>query len=137
MFYYVKLNNFKVTLMLTILLFFTSILIISPQSNLDFFTRFLYSLLVFIIIFSVYQLTKLLQHAKREYNVIVGEYMSLFSILLFIFSLTFNSTRNLDYSMFNSFLILTPTYQLIYVIIIISVILVIGVFLNESRGENS
>ena len=98
---------------------------------------FLYSLLVFIMLFVVYQLTKLLHHAKRQYPVIIGEYMSLFAVLTFIFALTYNSTLNLDYSMFSPFLILTPTYQLIYVIIGIIVVLVIGVLINDSKGGNS
>ena len=97
----------------------------------------LYSLCVFIILFVVYQLSKLLHHAKRQYSVIIGEYMCLFSILTLIFALTYNSTLNLDYSMFSPFLILTPTYQLIYVIIAIIAVLVIGVFINDSKGGNS
>ena len=63
--------------------------------------------------------------------------MCLFSILTLIFALTYNSTLNLDYSMFSPFLILTPTYQLIYVIIAIIAALIIGVFINDSRGGNS
>jgi preprotein translocase subunit SecG len=39
--------------------------------------------------------------------------------------------------MFNSFLILTPLYQLMYVVIGIVVVIVIGVLLNESNGGNS
>jgi preprotein translocase subunit SecG len=39
--------------------------------------------------------------------------------------------------MFSAFLILTPTYQLIYVIIAVIVILVIGVLINDSKGGNS
>ena len=95
---------------------------------------FLYSLLVFIILFVVYQLSKLLRHAKRQYNVIVSEYMCLVSLLLFIFALTYYSTINLNYKMFSAFLILTPTYQLIYIIITVIVILVVGVLLNDRKG---
>jgi hypothetical protein len=97
----------------------------------------LYSLFVFIILFVVYQLTKLLHHAKREYPVIVGEYMSLFAVLMFIFALTYYSTMTLDYTMFSSFLILTPTYQLIYVVIGIIAVLIAGVLLNDTKGGNS
>jgi uncharacterized protein YacL len=89
------------------------------------------------MIFVVYQLSKLLHHAKRQYPVVTGEYMCLFSILMFIFGLTYDSTRALDYSSFDSFLILTPTYKLIYVIIGLIVILVIGVLINDSKGGNS
>ena len=92
---------------------------------------------VFVILFVVYQLTKLLHHAKREYSIIVGEYMSLFSVLMFIFAVTYNSIINLDYTMFSPFLILTPTHQLIYVVIGIIVVLVVGVLINDAKGGNS
>ena len=108
----------------------------ASQASMDIFTMLLYSLLVFIVLFIVYQLTKLLHHAKREYPVIVGEYMSLFAVLMFIFALTYNSTLNLDYTMFSSFLILTPTYQLVYVIIGIIVVLVVGVLINDKGGNS-
>jgi uncharacterized integral membrane protein len=110
-------------------------MLISSQSNLNFFYTLLYSLLVFIILFVVYQLTKLLHHAKRQYSVIVGEYMCLASILIFIFAMTYNSTITLDYTAFDPFLILTPTYQLIYVVIGIVVVLVAGVFINDYGGK--
>ena len=61
--------------------------------------------------------------------------MALASILIFLFALTYNSTLNLKYAMFSSFLILTPTYQLIYVIIGIFVVLVAGVLINDMRGN--
>ena len=137
MIYYMKSVNFKIPLFLISVMFFISIFVISSQSDLDFWKMILYSLFVFIIIFSVYQLTKLLHHAKRQYYVLIGEYMSLFSVLIFILSLTYNSTVNLDYTMFSSFLILTPTYQFIYVIIAIIVILVAGVLINDYKGGNS
>ncbi|WP_405266846.1 peptide ABC transporter permease [Methanobrevibacter sp.] len=111
--------------------------LLSSQSSLTFFDTILYSLFVFIVFFVVYQLSKLLMHAKRPYPVIIGEFMSLFAILLFIFALTYYSTFTLDYSMFSSFLILTPLYQLMYLIIGIVVLMVVGVLLNESYGGNS
>lgn len=118
-------------------LFAIAILLLASQSKLLYFDIILYSLFVFIIVFLVYKLTKLLIHAKRPYPIIIGEYMTLFSILMFIFALTYNSTKELDYSMFSPFLILTPTYQLIYVIIAIVVIMVGGVLLNDVKGGNS
>ena len=63
--------------------------------------------------------------------------MCLSSILIFIFALTYNYTLNLDYSMFTPFLILTPTYQVIYVLITVFAILVFGVLLNDAKGGNS
>ena len=136
MLYYIKTDNFRMPLYSTLALSIISILLISSQANLDFFSMILYSLIVFIIVFVVYQLTKLLHHAKRQYSVIIGEYMTLFSILVFIFTLTYNSARTLDYTAFSPFLILTPTYQLIYVIIGIIVVLVIGVLINDKGGTS-
>lgn len=135
--YYVKTDNFKLPLYVVSAVYFMSVVLFASQSTLDISSTVSYSLFVFLIMFIVYQLTKLLRHAKRQYPVIVGEYMSLSSILMFIFALTYNSTRNLDYTMFSPFLILTPTYQLIYVIIGIIVVLVVGFVINDNKGGNS
>ena len=136
-FYFIRNNNFKLALYSVLALFIISLALFCSQTSLNYLEMILYSLCVFIILFVVYQLSKLLHHAKRQYSVIIGEYMCLFSILTLIFALTYNSTLNLDYSMFSPFLILTPTYQLIYVIIAIIAVLVIGVFINDSKGGNS
>lgn len=133
--YCTKNNNFRALFYSVIIIFITSVVLLSSQSSLDLFSHISYSLLFFIILFVVYQLTKLLHHAKRQYSVIIGEYMALASILIFLFALTYNSTLNLKYAMFSSFLILTPTYQLIYVIIGIFVVLVAGVLINDMRGN--
>lgn len=135
--YYSKTDDFKPALYSVCAIFLLSAVLIGSQANLDFLSIVLYSLFSFIILFIVYQLTKLLHHAKRHYPVIIGEYMSLFAVLMFIFTLTYDSTRNLDYTMFSAFLILTPTYQLIYVIIGIVAVLVIGVLINDAKGGNS
>lgn len=135
--YYVKTDKFEKSLYAIAITFLISIVLFTSQATLDIFTMLLYSLFVFIVLFVVYQLTKLLRHAKREYPVIVGEYMSLFAVLMFIFALTFYSTITLDYTMFSSFLILTPTYKLIYVIIGIIVVLIVGVLINDTKGGNS
>ena len=136
-FYFIRNNNFKLALYSVLALFIISLTLFCSQTSLNYLEMILYSLCVFIILFVVYQLSKLLHHAKRQYSAIIGEYMCLFSILTLIFALTYNSTLNLDYSMFSPFLILTPTYQLIYVIIAIIAVLIIGVFINDSRGGNS
>lgn len=135
--YYIKTYNFKLPFCALIVTFLISIVLFASQTNITILTMLLYSLFVFIILFVVYQLTKLLHHAKREYPVIVGEYMSLFAVLMFIFALTYYSTMTLDYTMFSSFLILTPTYQLIYVVIGIIAVLIAGVLLNDTKGGNS
>ena len=136
-FYFIRNNNFKLALYSVLALFFISLTLLCSQTSLNHLEMILYSLCTFIILFVVYQLSKLLHHAKRQYSAIIGEYMCLFSILVLIFALTYNSTLNLDYSMFSPFLILTPTYQLIYVVIAIIAVLVIGVFINDSKGGNS
>jgi hypothetical protein len=135
MVYCTRNNKPKELLCSVVLIFIILTILISSQANLDFFYTILYSLLVFIILFVVYQLTKLLHHAKRQYSVIIGEYMCLASILVFIFAMTYNSTITLDYTAFDPFLILTPTYQLVYVVIGIVVVLVAGVLLNDYRGK--
>ena len=136
-FYFIRNNNFKLALYSVLALFIISLTLFCSQTSLNYLEKILYSLCVFIILFVVYQLSKLLHHAKRQYAVIIGEYMCLFSILTLIFALTYYSTLNLDYSMFSPFLILTPTYQLIYVIIAVIAVLIIGVFINDSKGGNS
>jgi hypothetical protein len=133
--YCTKNNKLKELLCSVVLIFIILTILISTQANLEFSYTLLYSLFVFVILFVVYQLTKLLHHAKRQYSVIIGEYMSLASILIFIFALTYNSTITLDYTAFDPFLILTPTYQLIYVVIGIVVVLVAGVLINDYRGK--
>lgn len=138
MWFYVK-NKFSVrdSILLISALAVISVMLFSSQSNLMLFDSIIYSLFVLILLFFVYQLTKLLVHAKRQYSVIISEYMCLFSIVMFIFALTYYSTKELDYTMFSSFLILTPTYQLIYVVIGICVMIILGFVLNDSRGGNS
>lgn len=136
MLFYIKNNDIKKTIYSIIILCIVLTSCLASQSKLVLFDSLIYSLLVFIFLFFVYQLTKLLVHAKRQYPVIIGEYMSLFSILMLIFAFTYNSTLNLDYTMFKPILILTPTYKLIYFVIGICVVMVGGVFLNDTRGGN-
>lgn len=136
MLFYLKSEIVKTAFYSVILLFAVTTVCLASQSNLMLFDSLIYSLLVFIFLFFVYQLTKLLTHAKRQYSIIISEYMSLFSILMLIFAFTYNSTVNLDYTMFKPILILTPTYQLIYFVIGICVMMVMGVFLNEIKGGN-
>jgi len=137
LFYLIRNNKLKISAYPIFVLFLISVIALSSQAALSFFEMILYSLLVFVILFVVYQLSKLLHHAKRQYHVIIGEYMSLFSVLIFIFAVTYYSTITLNYKMFSAFLILTPTYQLIYVIIAVIVILVGGVLINDRNGGNS
>ncbi len=136
-FYVIKNNKLKLALYIILAIFFVSMLLFGSNSSLNYFELILYSLLSLVIFFVVFKLSILLHHAKRQYSVIIGEYMCLSSILIFIFALTYNYTLNLDYSMFTPFLILTPTYQVIYVLIAVFAILVFGVLLNDAKGGNS
>lgn len=87
--------------------------------------------ILFIASFATFQLSKLLQYAKRPFHLIISEYVILEIILIVILGLTYTSTKNLDWTMFSSYLILTPTYLVLYTIIAIIGILLIGVYLND------
>ena len=105
----------------------------ASQLNEYVFNGLLLSVVSIIVMILAFQSSKLLIFAKRPYDVIIGEFMSLSGILIFIFGLTYVSIMNLDYKMFSSFLILTPTYQLIYVIIGIVIVLIIGSYCNDKK----
>lgn len=64
--YYFRKNNLRFLIASIIILFVISIVALSSQSKLSLFDCLLYSLFGFIILFVVYQLTKLLVHAKRD-----------------------------------------------------------------------
>ncbi len=135
--YYFRKNDLKFSIASIGVLLIISIVCLSSQSSLSLFDSTLYSLFGCLTLFLVYQITKFLFHAKREYPVIIGEYVSLFSILLFILGLTYDSTRYLDYNSFTPFLILTPTYKLIYIIIGIIVVIIAGLLYNENKGGSA
>lgn len=135
--YYFRKNDLKFSIASIGILLIISIVCLSSQSDLSLFDSALYSLFGCLTLFLVYQITKFLFHAKREYPVIIGEYVSLFSILLFILGLTYDSTRYLDYNSFTPFLILTPTYKLIYIIIGIIVVIIAGLLYNENKGGSA
>ena len=130
-YFYLKKKNITLP---CVVLFCIAILSISACiDDFSMFNSLLLALFLIIIIFVVYQLSKLLFYAKREYSIIVGEYMILESILIFILGLTYWSVKNLDYSMFSAYLILTPTYQVVYVIILIIFILIVGLYYNDKQ----
>lgn len=130
-------RNLKNSIIALLLFTIISIIVLSSGAKLSLFEMLAYSLFGFLIIFLVYKLSKLLVHAKRDYPVIVREFMCLFAILVLIFALTYNSTLTLNYKMFNPFLILTPTYQVIYVVIGVIVGVVIGFVYDDNMGGNS
>ena len=132
---YLKKDNLRLSLFIMIFIYYVIVFVLSSQ--LGEYSLFNYSLAFVSIIMMIVaiQLSKLLMYAKRPYNVIIGEYMSLMGILIFIFGLTNKSIMQLNHKMFSSFLILTPTYQLIYLIIGIIFVLIIGFYLNDKRGN--
>ena len=75
MLFYLKKGDIKLSIYSILALSTISIVLLSSQSNVVLFDTILYSLFVFVVIFIVYKLSKLLVHAKRQYPVIVGEFM--------------------------------------------------------------
>ena len=132
---YLKMNaKLMHVISITLLLYYIMSFLLATQLNEHVFNSLLLLAIVSIIVMIVaFQSSKLLIFAKRPYDVIIGEFMSLFGVLIFLFGLTHKSIMNLDYEMFSSFLILTPTYQLIYVIIGIIIVLIIGSYWNDKK----
>ena len=89
------------------------------------------AVLSILVMLLVYKISRIFNKAKRPYYAVIGEYMFLGFVFLLILALTFGTVRELDYSMFGSFLILTPTYLVLYTIIIILIILVLGVLYSD------
>ena len=133
---YLKLNKLNVSLYCTVFLYYmSSFLLASQLTELSIYDSLLLTFISIIIMIVAFQSSKLLIYAKRPYNVIIGEYMSLMGILIFLFALTNVSIMKLDYEMFSQFLILTPTYQLVYVVIAIIVVLIIGLYWNDKKSR--
>lgn len=134
---YIYLKNksyLKISTIFIIVILFVSTFLISAQFES---IRLLYSVLFFALSFILFlvlrPVSELLHYAKRDYAIIVGEFMSLEVILIFIFGLTFWSVMGLNYGMFSSFLILTPTYVLSYLVIGIIFILILGIYYNDKK----
>lgn len=89
------------------------------------------AILSIVVMFLVYRISRIFNKAKRPYYAVIGEYMFLEFIFVLVLALTFSTVRELDYSIFSSFLILTPTYQLLYVIVIMLIIMVLGVLYSD------
>ena len=126
-------ENDKLVLYGTVLLSFVSISALSlclKSENLVLNSLEL-AILAIVVMFLVYKISRIFNNAKRPYYAVIGEYMFLEFIFLLILALTFSAVRELDYSIFKSFLILTPTYQLMYAIIVILIILVLGVLYSD------
>ena len=126
-------ENDKIALYGTVLSSFISIIALSlclKSDNLV-LSSLEFSVLSIIVMFLVYKISRIFDNAKRPYYAGIGEYMFLEFIFLLILALTFSTVIDLDYSMFGSFLILTPNYQVLYTIIIVLIILVRGVLYND------
>ena len=132
---YLKLDKkLKIATFSIIILYYATSFLMASQLNEHLFNGLLLTVVSIITMIITFQSSKLLIYAKRPYNVIIGEFMSLYGILIFLFGLTNVSVMNLDYKMFSPFLILTPTYQLIYVVIGIIVLLIIGLYWNDKKN---
>lgn len=111
-----------------------TIFILNSQiRNFNIIDSLLTIILLLIVIFLSFNIFKLLIYAKRPLSILNAEYIILESIFLFLCALTYESVKNLDYGMFNPFLILTPTYQLIYLLIGICGLLFLGLYLNDRK----
>ena len=130
-------KKLKIVTFSIIILYYANSFLIASQLKEHLFNGLLLTIISIIMMIIAFQSSKLLIYAKRPYNIIIGEFMSLYGILIFIFGLTNVSVMNLDYKMFSSFLILTPTYQLIYVVIGIIVLLIMGLYWNDKKNWGS
>lgn len=128
-----SIENDKLVLYGTILSSFVSIAALSlclKSDNLV-LASLEFAILSIVVMFLVYKISKIFDRAKRSYYAVIGEYMFLEFVFILILALTFSSVRELDYSIFKSFLILTPTYQVMYAIVVILIILVLGVLYSD------
>jgi len=124
-------------LFVNILFLIATIFIFNTQlDNIIYLNILLSVLTLFIIILLSFNIFKLLIYAKRPFPILIGEYMILESIIFFLFALTFRSLKDLDYGMFHPFLILTPTYQLIIILIGFCVLLLLGSYYNDKKMKN-
>lgn len=131
---YLKNDELNASVSIIIMLYYMSSFLLASQIDESFlFNSLLLTIISIVIMIVAFQSSKLLMYAKRPYNEIIGEFMSLEGILIFLLGLTNISVMRLDNEMFSSFLILTPTYQLIYVIIGIIFVLIIGLYWNDKK----
>lgn len=126
----------KPLILSVILLLILAILLESIIKN-DFINNLYYSLAFILIAFISYFISELLIHAKRPFPLLISELIILESIFFFLIGLTFNSIETLNYNIFKSFLILTPTYQLIYLIIGILGLLIVGAYINDNKMKKT
>lgn len=130
---YIKTRNIAVPFAGSILILYSITVSLSSINEPDLVYSLLMALFLLVIMIAIFFISKLLHYAKRKYYLIVGEYSSLAAIFTLICGLTYWSCRDLDYSMFSAYLILTPTYQLIYVIIGIVVVIIIGLYYSDKQ----
>lgn len=122
--------NFLTFIGLILISYFIVIYLVLSSSSLSFD----FSLLIFAIL-CVFALLSFKLSKNSIFKGKISEYFILESILLMILGLTYPYVTTLDYSEFVPFTILTPTYEIIVLIIFIIALLVIGVYLNDYRKK--
>jgi len=125
----IKSLTFIGNIICSIILIFTLVALWEPQGSI-----FINAGLIAIIILVISLIS--LKFSKNIVGGVSGgisEYMILESILIIIFGLTFTYVRDLDYKSFTPFTMLTPTYQIVILIIGVIALFVIGIFINDSR----
>ena len=126
--YLKKENNLKEVTLITAVLFYISILCIDAHiDGFSIFNSLLLTLFLVIMMFVVYHHYDIVHIHGNSATMILE------SILIFILGLTYWSVKGLDYNMFSAYLILTPTYQLVYVIILMIFILIVGLYYNDKQ----
>lgn len=95
-----------------------------------------YDVNLLIIIFVILSFTSIISFKlsnNSDFKGKISEYLILESILLMILGLTYPYVKTLHYTDFTPFTILTPTYELILLVIFIVVLIVVGVLVNDYK----
>lgn len=127
-------------LILSALLILTLISLLDPDNIVLYGVSYPLLIIVLICIF-VFIFSSIIKRIGGNiiqyfnYNNIVGEYMIVESIFIFLLGLTYDSVKSLDYTLFNSFLILSPSYQVISIIIILIIIILAGIFMGDEFNK--
>ena len=116
-----------ITIICQFTLIFSLVAIWNPQSSIFFNSGIVSIIFLIISILSSW----ILKNAIKQIPGGISEFIILESILVMIFGLTFNCVKGLNYEDFTPFTILTPTYEVIMLIIGIISLIIVGVFLND------
>jgi peptidoglycan/LPS O-acetylase OafA/YrhL len=124
----IKSLTFIGTIICSIVLIFSLTALWNSHGSI-FFNAGVIALSMFVISFIFMKLS------KKDIKGVPGgisEYMILESILIIIFGLTFTYVKDLNYKNFTPFTILSPTYQIILLIIGVIALIIIGVLINDN-----